>query len=50
LFDEATFGKIGYRYVKKTTSLQQVVDLVVPGNSTKCDFAFGGKHADKVEG
>lgn len=47
LFSEATFGEIGYRYVQKITRLQQVVDLVVSGTSTKCQFAYNGEHKDR---
>lgn len=48
IFDNpTTFGDVGRQYVRDVKTLKQVVDLVVPGGTTVCEFAMDGVHTDK---
>ena len=49
IFTEDTFGKIGWKYVRETTTLKQVVNRVVKGPSTVCEFAIDGEHVDRAQ-
>ena len=46
VFKPETFGKIGWKYVQQTTTLKQIVNRVVKGPSTVCEFALNGEHVD----
>lgn len=48
IFKPITFGDVGWKYVQRTTTLKQVVDLVVHDPSTICEFALNGVHVDRV--
>lgn len=48
VFTSKTFGDVGWKYVQTTTTLKQVVALVVKDPSTICEFAMDGIHTDRA--
>lgn len=48
-FHEETFGAVGWGYVQNVSTLKEVVENVVSGQSVMCEFAYNGEHTDRAD-